>query len=43
MVEFLLRGDKTAVEVARDLGIRTEILNRWKREHLNDKNRYCPV
>jgi len=41
-VEFLLRGDKTAVEVARDLGIRTEILYRWKREYLNDKNHSFP-
>jgi len=41
-VEFLLRGDKTAVEVARDLGIRTEILYRWKREYLNDKNNSFP-
>jgi len=41
-VEFLLRGDKTAVEVARDLGIRTEILYRWKREYLSDKNHSFP-
>ena len=41
-VEFLLRGEKTAVEVARDLGIRTEILYRWKREYLNDKNHSFP-
>ena len=36
-VEFLLRGEKTTVEVARDLGIRTELLYRWKKEHLNDQ------
>lgn len=41
-VEFLLRGSKTAVEVARDLGIRSEILYRWKREYLNDKNTSFP-
>lgn len=41
-VEFLLRGDKTAVEVARDLGIRTELMYRWKREYLNDKNNSFP-
>lgn len=41
-VEFLLRGDKSAVEVARDLGIRTEILYRWKREYLNDKSHSFP-
>lgn len=36
-VELLLKGDKTAVEVARDLGIRTEILYRWKSEYLNNQ------
>tara|TARA_B100000315_G_C14496379_1_gene550184 strand:- start:167 stop:421 length:255 start_codon:yes stop_codon:yes gene_type:complete len=41
-VGFLLCGDKTALEVARDLGIRTEILYRWKREYLNDKNYSFP-
>ena len=37
-VEFLLHGDKTVVEVARDLGIRVDTLYRWKKEYLNDKN-----
>jgi len=41
-VEFLLRSDKTAVEIAGDLGIRTELLYRWKREYLNDKNHSFP-
>jgi len=41
-VEFLLHGDKTAVEVSRDLGIRTELLYRWKREYINDKNHSFP-
>jgi len=41
-VEFLLHGDKTAVEVSRDFGIRTELLYRWKREYINDKNHSFP-
>ncbi len=41
-VELLLRGKKTAVEVARDLGIRTEILYRWKSEYLNDRAHAFP-
>jgi len=41
-VEFLLRGNKSAAEVARDLGIRTELLYRWKREYINDKNHSFP-
>ena len=41
-VEFLLRGDKTGVEVARDLGIRVDTLYRWKKEYLNDKNHSFP-
>ena len=41
-VEFLLRGDKTGVEVARDLGIRVDQLYRWKKEYLNDKNHSFP-
>ena len=34
-VELVLRGDKTAVEVARNLGIRVELLYRWKNEYLS--------
>lgn len=41
-VEFLLRSDKTAIEIARDLGIRTELLYRWKSEYLNDKSHSFP-
>ncbi len=41
-VEFLLRGDKPGVEVARDLGIRTELLYHWKRAYLNDKDHSFP-
>ena len=41
-IEFLLRGGKSTVEVARDLGIRAELLYRWKREYLNDKEHSFP-
>lgn len=41
-VEFLLRGEKTTVEVAGDLGIRTELLYRWKKEYLNDQKNSFP-
>jgi len=41
-VEFLLRGTKSAIDVARDLGISTGLLHRWKREYLNDKNHSFP-
>lgn len=41
-VEFLLHGEKTAVEVARDLGIRTELLYRWKNQYLTDKDHSFP-
>lgn len=34
-VELLLRGDKTGVEVARNLGIRVELLYRWKNEYIS--------
>jgi len=35
-VELLLRGDKTGVEVARNLGIRVELLYRWKNEYISN-------
>lgn len=41
-VELLLHGNKTAVEVARDLGIRTEILYRWKNEYVSDQAQAFP-
>ena len=41
-VELLLHGNKTAVEVARDWGIRTEILYRWKNEYVSDKAQAFP-
>lgn len=34
-VELLLKKGKPATEIARDLGIRVELLYRWKREYLN--------
>ena len=41
-VELLLNGGKTAVEVARNLGIRVELLYRWKNEHLSNKAQAFP-
>ena len=36
-VELLLRGEKKAVEVARNLGIRVELLYRWKNEYVSSR------
>ncbi len=36
-VELLLSSSKTGVEIARDLGMRTELLYRWKSEYLTNK------
>lgn len=36
-VELLLGGDKTAVEIARNLGIRVELLYRWKSEYISNR------
>ena len=36
-VELLLSSSKKGVEIARDLGIRTELLYRWKSEYLSNK------
>ena len=36
-VELLLNGNKTAVEVARNLGIRVELLYRWKNEYMSNR------
>ena len=41
-VELLLSSKKTAVEVSQDLGIRPELIYRWKREYLKDKDRAFP-
>ena len=37
VVELALRSDKTAIGVARDLGIRADLLYRWKSEYLKDR------
>ena len=41
-VELLLNGDKTAVEVARNLGLRVELLYRWKNEYVSNKAQAFP-
>lgn len=41
-VELLLRSKKTGVEIARDLGIRTELLYRWKSVYLSNKENAFP-
>ena len=41
-VELLLHGNKTAVEVARNLGIRVELLYRWKNEYVSNKAQAFP-
>jgi transposase len=41
-VELVLRGDRTAVEVARNLGIRVELLYRWKNEYLSHRAEAFP-
>ena len=41
-VELLLNSTKTAIEISRDLGIRAELLYRWKREYLKDKGHSFP-
>ncbi len=41
-VELLLNGDKTAVEVARNLGIRVELLYRWKNEYVSNNAQAFP-
>ena len=40
--ELLLNGHKTAVEVARNLGIRVELLYRWKSEYLSSRAEAFP-
>lgn len=37
-VELVLKKDKTAVEIASDLGIRAELVYRWKQEYQNRKS-----
>lgn len=41
-VELLLSGGQTAVEVARNLGIRVELLYRWKNEYLGNQEYAFP-
>ena len=41
-VELLHSGDKTGVELARNLGIRAELLYRWKCEYLTNSNKAFP-
>ena len=41
-VELVLTGDKTAVEVARNLGIRVELLYRWKNEYVSNNAQAFP-
>jgi len=36
-VELVLKHEKPAVEIAGDLGIRAELLYRWKQEYHNSK------
>ena len=41
-VALLLGGDKRAVEVAGNLGIRVELLYRWKNEYVNNRAHAFP-
>ena len=41
-IELLIRGNKTAVELAKDLGIAKELLYRWKREYIKGKSHAFP-
>ena len=41
-VEFLLNSSKPATEIARDLGIRPELLYRWKSEYLDNRSASFP-
>ncbi len=41
-VAYLLNSGKPATEIARDLGIRVELLYRWKQEYLNNKQDSFP-
>ncbi len=41
-VELLLSGEKKGTEVARNLGIRAELLYRWKRDYLDNQGHSFP-
>jgi transposase len=41
-VELLLRTGQSAIEIAAELGIRSEILSRWKREYETHEEKAFP-
>ncbi len=41
-VDYLLRSGKKVSEVASELGIRSELLNRWKREYEQHEEKAFP-
>jgi transposase len=41
-IELLLSSEKTAIELSRELGIRAELIYRWKREYLDIKDKAFP-
>jgi len=41
-VELLLRSDKTARAISDDLGIRSDLLGKWKSQYLSDKENAFP-
>ncbi len=41
-VELLLRSDKTARTISDDLGIRSDLLGKWKSQYLADKENAFP-
>jgi len=41
-VKLALEGDRPVREVARDLGIHENMLHRWRREYLEDKEESFP-
>ena len=41
-IELLLSSKKTAIELSRELGIRTELIYRWKRDYLGDRDKAFP-
>lgn len=41
-VEFLLNSNKSVAEVSGDLGIRYDLLNRWKNEYSEHKEKAFP-
>ena len=41
-VELLINGNRKAVEVSRNLGIRVELLYRWKNEYMSNRAEAFP-